>query len=109
MFGGRSRMAAPLGGCAWVPSSSSRRRKDQAVAEARLGDQQVRGCRVVQLLPEVGDVDAQVLRLLLVAGAPDVLEQEGVAAEAAGVGGQHLQEAVFDPGEPHRLAVAGDL
>src|SRR6266511_1303848 len=79
-----------------------------AVAHAGLGHDD-RGCRgVVQLRAQVRHVDAQVLRLLLVAGPPDAFEQEAVGAEAPGVGGEHLDEPVFGAGEVDGLAAPGD-
>src|SRR6266705_3005815 len=80
----------------------------EAVAHAGLGHDD-RGCRgVVQLLAQVRHVDAQVLRLLLVAGPPDAFEQEAVGAEAPGIGGEHLDEPVFGAGEVDGLAAPGD-
>src|SRR6266536_4394521 len=80
----------------------------EPVAHARLGhDDRGRG-GVVELLAQVRHVDAQVLRLALVAGPPDLFEQEAVGAEPPGVGGQHLHQPVFDAGEVHGLAVPAD-
>jgi hypothetical protein len=62
-------------------------RQDEAVAHARLGDQQLGYRWVVELATEVGHVDLQVRTLLLTAGSPDAFEQEVVGTQPAGVGG----------------------
>jgi hypothetical protein len=73
----------------------------EAVPHPGLGQQQLRGRRVVERLAQVGHVDPEILGLLAVAGAPDPLQQEAVGAEPAGVDGQGLDQPVLGRGQPY--------
>src|SRR5437773_12156744 len=56
---------------------------DEAVADARLGDQTRAGGVVAELLAELAGVDAGVLRLGAACGGPDRLEARGVGQQLA--------------------------
>ena len=81
----------------------------QAVADAGFGLEVTGAGRVLfEFAAQLGDVDAQVLRLFGVLGAPDFVEQLALGDDAAGVFNEDLQEFVFIGGEVDFLAADGD-
>src|SRR5437870_860600 len=65
---------------------------DQAVADSRLRDQTRPGGVVAELLAELAGVDAEVLRLGAVVGAPHLLEDRAMGQHPAGPPGQEGEE-----------------
>lgn len=84
-----------------------RRALRQPVADTRLGDDQRRPV-ALQFGPEPLDVDPNVLRLRLVAGAPDPPEEMGVGEQRSGLAGQLGQQRELRRGEVHKLTPAHD-
>src|SRR5262245_61701761 len=79
----------------------------EAVAHAGLGDEVARARRIgLELAPDLGEVDAQVVRLRLVLGAPHLLKQLALRDELARVADEHLDDMPLGRREPD-LAVAG--
>ena len=62
----------------------------------------------LELAADPGQVDAQVVGLVLVLRAPDLLEELALGDELAGVADQHLDQVPLGGGELHLVAVAGD-
>ena len=72
---------------------------DQPVADAGLGDEQLRLGRVrFQFLPQVRQIDAQVVGLLDRVRAPDLAEYLAVGQHLPGVLDEESQEVVFRGG-----------
>src|ERR1035437_3048358 len=75
---------------------------DQAIADARLSDQQFWLCRVrFQFLPQMRQVNAQVVRLLDIVRPPDLAEYLPVREHLPGVLDEKPQQRVFRGGQLH--------
>ena len=83
--------------------------KRQAVADARLGLEVARaGGVLLEFAAELRDVDAQILGLFGVLGAPDFVEQLALGDDASGVFDEDLEEFVFVGREVDFLAADSD-
>src|SRR4051812_7493367 len=81
----------------------------EAVADTGVGQDDLRPRRVVlELAADVGDVDAQVVRLVAVAGTPHLAQERGGGDGLAGVDGEHGEQVELDRREVDVGAVAGD-
>src|SRR5262245_42149397 len=79
----------------------------EAVAHARLGDEVPRARGIgLELASDLGEVDAQVVRLRLVLRAPDLLEQLALGDELARVADEHLDDVPLGRRQPD-LGVPG--
>src|SRR5688572_26869440 len=90
--------------------SGPRPLRGEAVAHSGLGPQVsgVGGVRL-KLASELGKVDAEVVRLLLVARTPHRLQQLTLADQPAGMTGQGLQQPPLDRRKADRNTAHGDL
>lgn len=80
----------------------------EAVAHAWFGDQLAGvGGFGLQLLAEFGQVEAQVVGLGVVGGAPDLLEDLLAGDQAAGVADEDFQDGPFGLGEVYPLGGVG--
>src|SRR3954463_12259945 len=76
----------------------------KAISNSGLGHEVARLCGVVlELAPQIGDVDAHVVIALRGAEAPDVAQQVAVRENAAGVRDEAREQAVLGRGEVHVL------
>src|SRR5262245_9085120 len=82
---------------------------DPAISHSGLGqDQPGSGGLVSELAPQGAHVDAKVVALLCVAGAPDGSQEPLVGQELAGVGHEGFQERVLSLGQVDRSPVERD-
>src|SRR4029077_20687365 len=88
------------------PGRSHPRSGIEAVAHPGLGEQVTRTRRLrLELAPQLGDVDAQVVALGLIRRPPPLLEELTLGDQAAAVAHQDLQQLPFGGGQPDIAAV----
>src|SRR4249919_593208 len=77
-------------------------RELEAVAHPGLGDEVLWPCRVrLELAPDLRQVHAEIVRLLLVLRAPHVLEELSLRHELAGIAYEDLDDVPLGGGQPH--------
>lgn len=82
---------------------------NKPVADARFGDEVIRIGRILfELLAQMPHVDADVMAVLRMGGAPHGLEQLSMRQHAVGVGDHVGQQAEFDGRQVERLSVLFD-
>src|SRR5205823_532949 len=97
-------------------SAPFRSRIDQAIAHARLRDESGVGGVVVELLAQLAGVDAQILALAAVLGAPHLLQDGAVSEKASRPTGEESEKGKVlgrqgdvAAGADHRLPAELDL
>src|SRR5579859_258555 len=89
---------------------AARRGVDEAVADARFGEQVARPRRIgLQLPPELRNVHVEDVRRVRVAGPPDLLQDHPVREQLALVPGEIAEQVELVRGQVNRLAGDPDL
>ena len=79
---------------------------EEAVAHSGFGYEVAGSPRLgFKFAAELGEVDAEVVGLLLVSGSPDFLEEVGLLHEVTGCAGEDFEESPFGWGEVDGFAV----